>query len=80
MANEFVSIGVKVTDAEILEKLEILRLERGISSNSFIVQAIAEKLYRCGYLQDGISKHKRKKKEHEDSVIESFRKIDMTHR
>lgn len=73
------SIGVKVTDAEILSKLEILRLERGISSNSFIIQAIAEKLRREGYLPDGVSDHVRKMsdKSDMDELLESLRKIDM---
>ena len=60
MENECVRIGVKVTDTEIVEKLEILRLERGISSNSFIINAIAEKLRKDGYLQSGKVEHMRK--------------------
>lgn len=37
-------------DTGIPEKLEILRLERGVSINMFIVQALAEKLKRDGYI------------------------------
>ena len=79
-----ISIGVKVTDAEILEKLEILRLERGISTNSFIIQAIAEKLQSEGYLQNGIAKHERmiaeKEKTATEKLLESMRKNDMMRR
>lgn len=79
-----ISIGVKVTDAEILEKLEILRLEHGISTNSFIIQAIAEKLQKEGYLQNGIVKHERiiaeKEKTAAEKLLESIRKNDMIRR
>lgn len=85
MTDEFVSIGVKVSNAEILEKLDILRLECGISSNSFIIQAIAEKLQREGYLQNGIADHERrvnagKPRSDIDNLLESLRKIKMTRR
>jgi len=85
MTGEFVSIGVKVSDAEILEQLDILRLERGISSNSFIIQAIAEKLSREGYLQNGVADHERKinvrkSKTDIDDLLEALQKIDMTRR
>lgn len=78
-SDKFMSIGVKVTDAEILTKLEVLRLERGISSSAFIINAIAEKLRREGYLSDGVSDHVRKvsKKSDMDELLESLRKIDM---
>lgn len=68
----FMEVRVDVRDAEIVEKLDILRLERGISSNSFIIQSIAEKLRRDGYLQSGIGEHVRK--EHEISDIEQLRR------
>ena len=75
------SIGIKVSDAEIIDKLNILRLERGISSNSFIIAAIAEKLRREGYLQKGIRDHERKDNKREksdmDDLLESLRKLDM---
>ena len=84
MQSEFMSIGVKVTNAETLEKLDILRLERGISSNSFIISAIAEKLRREGYLKSGMAEHERKvtakPKSDIDDLLESLRKIDMTRR
>lgn len=57
---DFMEVRVDVTDAEIIEKLDILRLERGISSNSFIIQAIAEKLRKEGYLKHGVKDHVRK--------------------
>jgi len=60
---DYIEVRVDVKDAEIVEKLDILRLERGISSNSFIMQAIAEKLRREGYLQGGVKEHQRKEKE-----------------
>ena len=72
---EFMEVRVDVKDAEIIEKLDILRLERGISSNSFIISAIAEKLRRDGYLQGGVMKHQRNKKEPSD--IDQLRKSMM---
>ena len=68
---DYIEVRVDVKDAEIVEKLDILRLERGISSNSFIIQAIAEKLRREGYLQGGVKEHQRKEKELSD--IEQLR-------
>ena len=70
----YAEIRVDVKDAEIVEKLDILRLERGISSNSFIIQAIAEKLRREGYLQNGICEHVPKPKKREMSDIEQLRR------
>lgn len=46
-------------DTGIPEKLEILRLERGISVNGFIVSALAEKLKRDGYLSDSSVERKK---------------------
>ena len=69
---DFMEVRVDVKDAKIVEKLDILRLERGISSNSFIMQSIVEKLRRDGYLQSGISEHVRK--EHEVGDIEQLRR------
>ena len=81
---EFKEVRVDVKNAEIVEKLDILRLERGISSNSFIIKAIAEKLRREGYLQNGVAEHERKvtakQKSDIDDLLESLRKIDMTRR
>ena len=76
---DYIEVRVDVKDAEIIEKLDILRLERGISSNSFIMQAIAEKLRREGYLQDGIKAHKRKEKELSDleKLRNSLQRISM---
>ena len=76
---DYAEIRVNVKDAEIEEKLDILRLERGISSNSFILNAIAEKLMREGYLQGGVKPHQIKEKEMSDveQLRRSFRKIDM---
>ena len=48
--NDFLSLGVKLTDAEVIKKLDILRLERGISTHSFVIRSIAEKLRTEGYL------------------------------
>ena len=80
-SDEFMQIVVKVSNAEILEKLKILRLERGISNNSFIIASIAEKLKREGYLQEGVQKHDRvvrkKKPSGMDDLLASLRKIDM---
>lgn len=64
---DYIEVRVDVKDAEIVEKLDILRLERGISSNSFIIQAIAEKLRREGYLQGGIKEHQKKERELSDT-------------
>ena len=81
---EFKEVRVDVKNAEIVEKLDILRLERGISSNSFIIKAIAEKLQREGYLQNGVAEHERKvtakPKSDIDDLLEALRKIDMTRR
>lgn len=41
--------SVQISNAEIVEKMRILKVEKGISMNGFIVQAIAEKLRRLGY-------------------------------
>ena len=59
MNKGFIEVRVNVTDAEIVKKLDILRLERGISSNSFIIDAITEKLRREGYLKNGVKQHER---------------------
>ena len=64
---DYMEVRVDVKDAEIVEKLDILRLERGISSNSFIIQAIAEKLRREGYLQGGVKEHQKKVRELSDT-------------
>lgn len=64
---DYIEVRVDVKDAEIIEKLDILRLERGISSNSFIIQAIAEKLRREGYLQGGVKEHQKKERELSDT-------------
>ena len=76
---DYIEVRVDVKDAEIAEKLDILRLERGISSNSFIIQAIAEKLRREGYLQGGVKEHQRKEKELSDleQLRKSLQKISM---
>ena len=76
---DYIEVRVDVKDAEIVEKLDILRLERGISSNSFIIQAIAEKLRREGYLQGGVKEHQRKEKELSDleQLRKSLQKISM---
>lgn len=57
---DFMEVRVDITDAEIIDKLDILRLERGISTTSFIIQAIAEKLRKEGYLTHGAKDHVRK--------------------
>jgi len=41
--------GVKISNAEIVKKMRILQIEKGISINGFIIQAIAEKLRKLGY-------------------------------
>lgn len=76
---DYIEVRVDVKDAEIMEKLDILRLERGISSNSFIIQAIAEKLRREGYLQNGVKAHQPKQKELSDTeqLRRSLQKIAM---
>lgn len=74
MSNEgFLSISVSITNAEVVEKLDILRLERGISYNSFITQAIAEQLRREGYLQNGVRKHRRKECVRQPTGIDALR-------
>lgn len=74
MSNEgFLSISVSITNAEVMEKLDILRLERGISYNSFITQAIAEQLQREGYLQNGVRKHRRKECVRQPTGIDALR-------
>lgn len=40
---------VQISNAEIVEKLRVLQVERGISMNNFIIRAIAEKLRKLGY-------------------------------
>ena len=79
ISKDYIEVRVDVKDAEIVEKLDILRLERGISSNSFIMQAIAEKLRREGYLQGGIKEHQRKEKElgELEQIRRELQKISM---
>ena len=75
--NEFLSLGVKITDAETVEKLEILRLEKGISTHHFIVESITEKLKREGFIRD-IKQHEkvvRKKKSDREELLEKLRKL-----
>ena len=76
---DYIEVRVDVKDAEIVEKLDILRLEHGISSNSFIIQSIAEKLRREGYLQNGVKAHQLKQKELSDTeqLRRSLQKIAM---
>ena len=76
---DYIEVRVDVKDAGIVEKLDILRLERGVSSNSFIIKAIAEKLRREGYLQGGVKEHQRKEKELSDleQLRKSLQKISM---
>lgn len=69
----FLDVRVDITDAEVVEKLDILRLERGISSNSFIKQAIVEQLRREGYLQNGMRKHRRKECARQTTGIDALR-------
>lgn len=78
-SKDYMEVRVDVKDADIIEKLDILRLERGISSNSFIIKAIAEKLMREGYLHGGVKQHQTKPKELSDveQLQRSFRKITM---
>lgn len=57
-------------DTGIPEKLEILRLERGISVNGFIVSALAEKLKRDGYLSNSsVERKKPVRKPKSDNVL-----------
>lgn len=76
---DYIEVRVDVKDAEVVEKLDVLRLERGVSSNSFIIAAIAEKLRREGYLQGGVKEHHTKKKELSDveQLRRSFQRISM---
>ena len=77
MSGEYLDIRIRIKDAKVIDKLEILRLERGISSNSFIIKAIAEKLRREGYLQGGIMEHQKvkgEKKQKELSDTEQLRR------
>lgn len=78
---DYMEVRVDVKDAEIVEKLDILRLERGISSNSFIIEAIVEKLRRDGYLCSGIREHMRKEQKKEltdaEQLRNSWMKIQM---
>ena len=76
---DYIEIRVDVKDENIIEKLDILRLERGVSSNSFIMQSIVEKLRREGYLQNGIKEHVQKEKElsNIDRLRKSMQKISM---
>ena len=76
MQNEFMAVTVTIKDAEILEKLEILRLERGISTHNFMVRAIAEKLIRAGYLQK-VTPHAKKEKDKTPSLLDSLRNIEF---
>lgn len=69
---DYIEVRVDVNDAEIIEKLDILRLERGISSNSFILKAIVEKLMRDGYLHGGAKPHQTKVRELSD--VEQLRR------
>ena len=70
---DFMEVRVDVKDEEIIEKLDILRIERGISSNSFILKAIVEKLRRDGYLQNGVREHMPKDRKKELTDAEQLR-------
>ena len=76
---DFIEVRVDVKDDEIVNKLDILRIERGVSSNSFIMQAIVDKLKNDGYLQNGVSKHKQKERElsGREQLRKSLQKISM---
>lgn len=73
MDQNFMEIRANVKDSEIIEKLDMLRLERGIPSNTFIIGAITEKLKRDGYLQDGVKKHVRKVVQKEQTPMDQLR-------
>jgi len=45
----YARFSVKISNAEIKEKLRILQIEKGIPLNGFIIQCIAEKLRKLGY-------------------------------
>ena len=70
---DFLDVWVKIPDAEIVDKLDILRLERGISSHSFIIQAIVEQLRREGYLQNGVRKHQKKEHVKQTTSLDTLR-------
>lgn len=56
-------------DSGIPEKLEILRLERGISINGFIVKALAEKLKHDGFIvESDVRKSKPVRKPRDNSI------------
>ena len=81
---DFIEARVNIKNEEVIKKLDILRLERGISSNAFIIRAIVEKLQRAGYLSGGAKKHQTKAIEKQLSNTEqlqkSFVEIMMTPR
>ena len=77
MNGDYMDIRFHVKDETIAEKLEIIRLERGIALNSFVTKAVVEKLRREGYLQNGIQKHEPRepqKRKKELSSIDRLRK------
>lgn len=64
-------------DSGIPDKLEILKLEHGISINEFIVGALVEKLQRDGYLPSSYRKPKKIKKPIEKKPREHNMTFDM---
>lgn len=78
--NDYLSLGVKLTDAEIIEKLEILRLEKGISTHSFVIKSITEKLRKEGYLPEIKSHTKKEAQKKRDEFFEMILNVDFRRR
>lgn len=74
--SDYLSLNFQITDAEIIEKLDILRLEKGISYQKLIIQSIAEKLHREGYLPGGYKEHVAKDRRHKINPLDQLRLSD----
>lgn len=73
----YMEIWLECNNAEIVEKIEILHLERGIQYSEFITKAIAEKLQKSGYLQSGVRNHMPQKRKKEVTDAEDLRMAIM---
>lgn len=76
--NERLTLAVTISEQSIIEKLDILKLEKGISLQPFIIKSIAEKLQREGFLQEGYNEHEREEKPKSDLDLIHEKLMELT--
>lgn len=76
--NERLTLAVTISDQSIIEKLDILKLEKGISLQPFIIKSIAEKLQREGFLQEGYNEHVKEEKPKSDLDLIHEKLMELT--